>query len=76
MLSRSVTDLFTAGWSKLPRSIKGRELSLTSWREWSAREPLTERAREQTVREVPVWAEQLRRYPPGARFWLTALHLN
>jgi putative transposase len=31
------------------RSIEGRELRLPSWREWSARDPLDERAMEQMV---------------------------
>jgi transposase-like protein len=31
------------------RSVEGRELSLPSWREWSARDPLDERALEQMV---------------------------
>ncbi len=31
------------------RSVEGHELSLPSWREWSARDPLTERAVEQMV---------------------------
>jgi putative transposase len=31
------------------RSVEGHELSLPSWREWSARDPLTERALEQMV---------------------------
>ncbi len=31
------------------RSVEGHELSLPSWREWSARDPLTERAMEQMV---------------------------
>src|SRR5712692_5463536 len=32
-----------------PRSVEGRELRLPSWREWSARDPLEQRAVEQMV---------------------------
>ena len=43
------------------RSVEGRELSLPTLRERSARDPLTDRSLEQMVPGVPVWAEQLRR---------------
>jgi hypothetical protein len=44
------------------RGVDGHELSLPSWREWSARAPLTERAVEQMVLGVST-----RRYAPRSR---------
>jgi len=48
------------------RSVDGRELSLPSWREWSTRDPLTERAVEQMVLGVSTrrYARSLESLPP------------
>jgi len=50
------------------RSIGGHELSLPSWREWSTRDPLTERAVEQMVLGVSTrrYARSLEPLPPSA----------
>jgi putative transposase len=49
------------------RSIDGHELGLPSWREWSARDPLTERAMEQMVLGVSTrrYARSLEPLPPA-----------
>ena len=51
------------------RSVDGRELSLPSWREWSTRDPLTERAVEQMVLGVSTrrYARSLEPLPATAR---------
>jgi transposase-like protein len=51
------------------RSVDGHELSLPSWREWSTRDPLTERAVEQMVLGVSTrrYARSLEPLPPTAR---------
>jgi len=50
------------------RSVDGHELSLPSWRQWSARDPLTERAVEQMVLGVSTrrYARSLEPLPPNA----------
>jgi putative transposase len=50
------------------RSVNGHELSLPSWREWSTRDPLTERAVEQMVLGVSTrrYARSLEALPPAA----------
>jgi transposase-like protein len=50
------------------RSVDGHELSLPSWREWSRRDPLTERAVEQMVLGVSTrgYARSLEPLPPTA----------
>jgi len=50
------------------RSVEGHELSLPSWREWSTRDPLTERAVEQMVLGVSTrrYARSLEPLPPTA----------
>jgi putative transposase len=50
------------------RSVDGRELSLPSWREWSTRDPLSERAVEQMVLGVSTrrYARSLEPLPPTA----------
>jgi len=50
------------------RSVNGHELSLPSWREWSMRDPLTERAVEQMVLGVSTrrYARSLEALPPAA----------
>ena len=50
------------------RSVDGHELSLPSWREWSTRDPLTERAVEQMVLGVSTrrYARSLEPLPPTA----------
>jgi putative transposase len=50
------------------RSVDGHELSLPSWREWSTRDPLTERAVEQMVLGVSTrrYARSLEALPPAA----------
>jgi putative transposase len=50
------------------RSVDGHELSLPSWREWSTRDPLTERAMEQMVLGVSTrrYARSLEPLPPTA----------
>ena len=50
------------------RGVDGHELSLPSWREWSARDPLTERAVEQIVLGVSTrrYARSLEPLPPAA----------
>jgi len=50
------------------RSVDGHELSLPSWGEWSARDPLTERALEQMVLGVSTrrYARSLEPLPPAA----------
>ncbi|HYL17709.1 MAG TPA: IS256 family transposase [Burkholderiales bacterium] len=49
------------------RSVDGRELKLSSWREWSARDPLDERALEQMVLGVSTrrYARSLEPLPEG-----------
>ena len=49
-------------------SVDGHELSLPSWREWSTRDPLTERAVEQMVLGVSTrrYARSLEPLPPTA----------
>jgi putative transposase len=51
------------------RSVKGRELRLPSWREWSARDPLDERALEQMVLGVSTrgYARSLEPLPETVR---------
>lgn len=50
------------------RSVDGHEMSLPSWREWSTRDPLTERAVEQMVLGVSTrrYARSLEPLPPTA----------
>ena len=50
------------------RGVDGHELSLPSWREWSTRDPLTERAVEQMVLGVSTrrYARSLEPLPPAA----------
>jgi transposase-like protein len=50
------------------RSVDGRELRLPSWREWSTRDPLTERAMEQMMLGVSTrrYARSLEPLPPSA----------
>jgi len=50
------------------RSVDGHELSLSSWREWSTRDPLTERAVEQMVLGVSTrrYGRSLEPLPPTA----------
>jgi putative transposase len=38
------------------RSVDGKELKLPSWREWSAHDPLEQRAVEQMVLAVSTWS--------------------
>ena len=49
------------------RSVDGRELGLPGWREWSARDPLTERVLEQMVLWVSTrhYARSLEPLPPA-----------